>query len=502
MSKDTLLLVDALSNVKGLSPEIVFDAAEQGIREAIVTTFRKMHGTDLDLKVKIDRTSGEYVISRLWKVVDDGQVTNPASEIALSDAHKKYLNAKVGDELDEPMESIEFGRITSRTAKQYIMKKIREAEMSQIVDSYRQRVGELMSGVVQRVAREFVTVDLGNNVEGVFLREEMLPREAVRAGDRLRGYLYEVRSDGRSTQLLLSRTRPQMLTELFKIEVPEIAEQLIQVKSAARDPGVRAKIAVKTNDGRIDPIGACVGMRGSRVQAVSSELGGERIDIVLWDDNPAQMVINAMAPAEVASIVVDEDSHSIDVAVEEEQLSLAIGKNGQNVRLAGQLTGWTLNVMSKAQAEEKHKLEAQKVIQLFVDELGVDEDLAKMLVDHGFTTIEEIAYVAADELLAIDGFDEEIVEALQSRAKDILLTEAIASEERLVEGEPAEDLLTLEGMTEALAKQLAQNGVITREDLADQSVADLLDIVEDLDAAKAAELIMLARAPWFADEKK
>ena len=243
-------------------------------------------------------------------------------------------------------------------------------------------------------------------------------------------------------------------------------------------------------------------MRGSRVQAVSSELGGERIDIVLWDDNPAQMVINAMAPAEVASIVVDEDSHSIDVAVEEEQLSLAIGKNGQNVRLAGQLTGWTLNVMSKAQAEEKHKLEAQKVIQLFVDELGVDEDLAKMLVDHGFTTIEEIAYVAADELLGIDGFDEEIVEALQSRAKDILLTEAIASEERLVEGEPAEDLLTLEGMTETLAKELARNGIITREDLADQSVADLLDVVEDLDASKAAELIMLARAPWFADEKK
>jgi N utilization substance protein A len=502
MSKDTLLLIDALSNVKGLTPEVVFDAAEQGIREAIVTTFRKMHGTDLELNVKIDRVSGEYILTRHWKVVEDGQVVNPAIEVALSDAQKKDPKADVDGSLFEPMESIEFGRITSRTAKQYIMKKIREAEMTQIVESYRQRVGELMSGVVQRVAREFVTVDLGNNVEGIFLREEMLPREAVRSGDRLRGYLYEVRTDGRSTQLLLSRNRPEMLVELFKIEVPEIAEQLIQIKGSARDPGVRAKIAVKTNDGRIDPIGACVGMRGSRVQAVSSELGGERIDIILWDDNPAQMVINAMAPAEVASIVVDEDSHSIDIAVDEDQLSLAIGKNGQNVRLASQLTGWTLNVMNKAQAEEKHKDEAQKVIQLFVDELGVDEDLAKILVDQGFTTVEEVAYVEAEELLAIDGFDEEIVEALRSRAKDILLTRAIASEERLVEGEPAEDLLQLEGMTEALAKELASKGIITREDLADQGVADLLDVVEDMEASKAAELIMQARAPWFADEKK
>lgn len=502
MSKDTLSLVDALSNIKGLSPEVVFDAAEQGIREAIVTTFRKMHGTDLDIKVNIDRRNGDYAITRHWTVVEDGKVVNPAVEIALSDAQKKNSAVEVGEVLSESMESIEFGRITSRTAKQYIMKKIREAEMSQIVESYRQRVGELMSGVVQRVAREFVTVDLGNNVEGIFLREEMLPREAVRAGDRLRGYLYEVRTDGRSTQLLLSRTRSDMLVELFKIEVPEIAEQLIQVKSAARDPGVRAKIAVKTNDGRIDPIGACVGMRGSRVQAVSSELGGERIDIILWDDNPAQLVINAMAPAEVASIVVDEEAHAIDIAVEEEQLSLAIGKNGQNVRLASQLTGWTLNVMSKAQAEEKHKLEAQKVIQLFTDELGVDEDLAKILVDQGFTTIEEIAYVAPEELLAIEGFDEEIVEALTGRAKDILLTKAIVSEEHLVEGEPAEDLLNLDGMTADLAKALARNGIKTREDLAEQGVADLLDVIDNLDASKAGELIMLARAPWFADEKK
>lgn len=476
MSKEILMLIDALSNVKGLSKEVVFKAAEEGIKEALMTTLRKKHGTEIEAEVTINRETGDYEVVQILK----------------NDA---------GEEIREPLSSVEFGRIVSRSAKQAIMKKIREAETSQTAEAYRQRVGELLSGMVSRVTRDYVAVDLGNSVEGIFLREEMLPREAVRSGDRLRGYLYEVRSDVRGTQLLLSRTRPEMLIELFRIEVPEIAEQLIEVKSAARDPGVRAKIAVKTNDGRIDPIGACVGMRGSRVQAVSSELEGERVDIILWDDNPAQLVINAMAPAEVASIVVDEDSHTIDVAVEEDQLSQAIGKNGQNVRLASQLTGWNINVMTKAEAQAKHSDESRKLISLFVNELGVDEDLADILVEQGFTSIEEIAYVPSEELLAIEGFDEEIVEALRSRAKDILLTKAIATEERLSSHEePAADLLALKGMTEALARELASHGIITREDLAEQAVVDLLEITEKLDAAKAAELIMTARAHWFESE--
>ena len=495
-SKETLLLVDALSNVKNLPKELVFEATEQGIKEAIISTLRKAHGTDLDITVSINRVTGDYTITRHWKIVDDEELTDPALEIALSQAIKKDENLDVGDSVSELMEGIEFGRITSRTAKQFIMKKIREAEMTQVVNSYRQRVGELLSGTVQRVTRDFVTVDLGNNIEAIFMRDEMLPREAVRAGDRLRGALYDVKTDGRTTQLLLSRTRPEMLIELFRIEVPEVAEQLIQIKAVARDPGIRAKIAVKTNDGRIDPIGACVGMRGSRVQSVSSELNGERIDIILWDDNPAQLVINAMAPAEVSSIVVDEDSHSIDVAVDEAQLSLAIGKNGQNIRLASILTGWTLNVMSKAEADQKHQAESEKVINAFIEELGVDEELGKILVEQGFTNTEEIAYVSDEELLAIDGFDEEIVEALKSRAKEILLTTE-TDEEHQVDVEPAEDLSTMDGMTEALAKKLSSNGIVTREDLAEQGVADLLDVVPDLDAKKAAELIMTARKPWF-----
>jgi N utilization substance protein A len=473
MSKEILMLIDALSNVKGLSREVVFKAAEEGIKEAWEKTMRsKKQGIEMDIDVSINRETGDYEVIQLS--TDEN-----------------------GNTLREPLSSIEFGRIVSRSAKQAIMKKIREAETSQTAETYRQRVGELLSGTVTGVKRDCIVVDLGNSVEGIMMREEMLPREAVRSGDRLRGYLYEVRSDVRGTQLLISRTRPEMLIELFRVEVPEIAEQLIEIKSAARDPGIRAKIAVKTNDGRIDPIGACVGMRGSRVQAVSSELEGERVDIILWDDNPAQLVINAMAPAEVASIIVDEESHTIDVAVEEDQLSQAIGKNGQNVRLASQLTGWNINVMTKAEAQEKHSAEAQKLTSLFMNELGVEEDLAGILVEQGFTSIEEIAYVPSEELLTIEGFDEEIVDALRSRAKDILLTKAIATEERLGGHEPAEDMLSLEGMTEALARELAEHGISTREELAEQAVADLLDITKKLDAAKAAKLIMAARAHWF-----
>jgi N utilization substance protein A len=502
MSKEILMLVDALSNVKNLSKEIVFKAAEEGIKEALNTTLRKKHGGNINLDVSIDRESGNYDITRTWTIVEDEELTDPESEISFSEAQKKDAECEVGGIIQEPFKSMEFGRIVSRSAKQAIMKKIREAETSQTAEAFRHRIGEILSGAVSRVTRDHVVIDLGNNTEGVFLREEMLPREAARIGDRMRGYLYEVRADVRGTQLFLSRTRPEMLIELFRLEVPEIAEQLIEVKAAARDSGIRSKIAVKTNDGRIDPIGACVGMRGARVQAVSGELGGERVDIILWDDNPAQLVINAMAPAEVSSIVVDEELHTIDVAVEEAQLSQAIGKNGQNVRLASQLTGWEINVMSKKEAQTKHQAESQKLVDLFIQELDVDEDLAKILAEQGFTSIEEIAYVPQDELLAIEGFDEEIVEALRTRAKDILLTKAIASEERLSEHEPAEDLLNLKGMTSHLANQLAAHGILTREDLADQGVMDLLDIIQELDAAKAAELIMAARAHWFNEENK
>ncbi len=352
-----------------------------------------------------------------------------------------------------------------------------------------------MTGVAKKVIRDYILLDLGNNAEAILPRPEMIPHEAMRNGDRVRAYLYEIRSDVKGPQMSVSRTRPEMLIELFKIEVPEIGEELIEIKGAARDPGSRAKIAVKTNDGRIDPIGACVGMRGSRVQAVSSELGGERIDIVLWDDNPAQLVINAMAPAEVASIIVDEDSHTMDIAVKEEQLSQAIGRGGQNVRLASELTGWTLNVMTEAQVKAKTTAEAENVAQLFKDKLGVDEDIANVLVEEGFSSLEEIAYVPIQEMEEIEGFDEELVEALRERAKGALLTKAIAEEQEL-EKEPAQDLLEMEGMEKNLAYLLARNGIITREDLAEQSVDDLLDLGE-IDQQTAAKLIMTARQPWF-----
>jgi N utilization substance protein A len=501
VNKEISMHLDALSNIKGLSKEIVFSVAEEGIKEALVAIMRKKTGVELSLEVSINRETGDYSVVQVKEIVEDEDFTSAETQITLSDARKIEPDCEVGEEIREPLVFEEFGRMVSRHAKQAIMKKIREAEMLQTAQAYQNRIGELFTIVVQRVTREQVTGDLGDNsVEGIFLREEMLPREAVRTGDRLRGYLYEVKSDIRGTQLYLTRTRPEMLTELFRLEVPEIAEQLIEVKSAARDPGIRAKIAVKTNDGRIDPIGACVGMRGSRVQAVSGELGGERVDIILWNDNPAQLVINAMAPAEVSSIVVDEDSHSIDVAVEEEQLALAIGKNGQNVRLASILTGWNINIMTKEDAQQKHQAETQRVVDLLMKELDVDEDLAKTLVDQGFTNAEEVAYVPAEELLAIDGFDEDIVEALRRRAKDMLLTKAIVSEENLSGQQPAEDLLALKGMTLELAKELAAQGILTREDLAEQGVADLLDITKKLNAAKAAELIMAARAHWFSEE--
>lgn len=491
MNKEILLVAEAVSNEKDVNKELIFEAIEA----ALAMATKKRYGADTDVRVAINRKTGDYETYRRWLVVaDDEPIEFPESQLTLTEAKQRKSNIKLGDFLEEPLASVEFGRIAAQTAKQVIVQKVREAERAKIVEAYQSRVGELFTGVVKKVSREGIILDLAVNIEAIIPREEMIPREEVRTNDRLRGYLYEVKAQPRGPQLFVSRTHPQMLVELFRIEVPEIGEELIEIKSVARDPGSRAKIAVKTNDGRIDPIGACVGMRGARVQAVSSELCGERIDIVLWDDNPAQLVINAMAPAEVASIVMDEDTHAMDVAVLEEQLSQAIGRNGQNVRLASLLTGWTINVMTEADAAKKSATESENVQSLFVEQLGVDEEIAQILVREGFTTLEEIAYVPQDEMLQIDEFDEDIVEALRNRAKDVLLTQALVTEES--SAEPAADLLALEGMSEELARMLAKHGVATREELAEQSIDELLEFT-DLDRDKAGQLIMKARAHWF-----
>lgn len=496
MNKEILLVVEAVSNEKGVDSEVIFQAIEAALEMAT----KKRAGVDIDVKVTIDRKTGDYKTIRYWHVIDEAseeeEEDDGVTRLTVDQARTRKADAKVGDKLEESMESVEFGRIAAQKAKQVIVQKVLEAERAQVVNAYKERLGQLVTGVVKKVIREYVLLDLGNNAEAVLPRSEMIPHEAMRTGDRVRAYLYEIRSDLKGPLMTVSRTRPEMLIELFKIEVPEIGEELIEIKGAARDPGSRAKIAVKTNDGRIDPIGACVGMRGSRVQAVSSELGGERIDIVLWDDNPAQLVINAMAPAEVASIIVDEDSHTMDIAVKEEQLPQAIGRNGQNVRLASDLTGWTLNVMTEKQAKEKSSAELNSVLELFKDKLGIDEDIAQILVEEGFASLEEIAYVPIQELLEVDGFDEDLVTALRERAKGILLTKAIAQEQELEKIEPAQDLLEMEGMERHLAYLLAKHGIITREDLAEQSVDDLLEIGE-FDEDTAARLIMTARQPWF-----
>ncbi|MCW8917548.1 MAG: transcription termination factor NusA [Gammaproteobacteria bacterium] len=499
MSKEILLVVDAVSNEKGVAPEIIFEAMET----ALATASKKKHGGDVDIRVCIDRTTGDYDTFRRWEVIDDVEtqiLENPAREITLSAARLDDPEIQSGDFIEEQIESVDFGRIAAQTAKQVIVQKVREAERAQVVDAYRHRVGELINGVVKRLDRGSVILDMGNNVEALIAREHLIPREPVRPGDRLRGYLFDVRSEPRGPQLFVSRSIPEFIIQLFKLEVPEVGEGLIDIMGAARDPGLRAKIAVRSNDSRIDPIGACVGMRGSRVQAVTNEMGGERVDIVLWNDNPAQYVINAMAPAEVLSIVVDEDSHSMDIAVAEEQLSQAIGRGGQNVRLASELTGWELNVMTDAQAEEKNEAEAGTLVAMFQDTLNVDEDVAVILVQEGFSSLEEVAYVPVSEMLEIEEFDETIVEELRARAKDVLVTYEISSEEH-GGAEPEQDLLELEGMDPALAEALAARGVTTMEDLAELAVDELMEI-DGMDEERAGQLIMTARAPWFADEQE
>lgn len=495
MNKEILLVAEAVSNEKDVPQEVIFEAIEV----ALATATKKRYEEEADIRVVIDRTSGDYETFRRWLVVSNEEVPALGTELTMEEAEEIDKALQPGDIHEEEVESVKFGRIAAQTAKQVIVQKVREAERAKVVEQYRDRQGELISGSVKKVTRDNIIVDLGNNAEALLPREYLIQREAFRMGDRVRAILLEVRSEGRGPQLVMSRSCNEMLIELFRIEVPEISEEVIEIRAASRDPGSRAKIAVKTNDGRIDPVGACVGMRGSRVQAVSNELGGERVDIVLWDDNPAQLVINAMAPAEVASIVQDEETHSMDVAVAEDALAMAIGRNGQNVRLASELTGWELNVMTEAEAEEKHQSEVGNVIEDFIQHLDVDEDVAEVLVEEGFTTLEEVAYVPVEEMLEIDGFDEDIVEELRKRAKDALLNLAIASEEQLDKAEPAEDLLEMEGMDKHLAFLLAAEGIITMEDLAEQSIDDLLDI-EGMDEERAAALIMTARAPWFAEE--
>lgn len=492
MNREILLVAEAVSNEKGVAEEVIFEAMEQ----ALAMATKKRFDENSNIRVTIDRSTGSYQTYRWWDVVGDDVLAELGTQFTLEEAHEVDPELKAGDIYEEQIENAEFGRIAAQTAKQVIVQRVRDAERALVARQYEHRLGELLGGMVKKVTREHIIVDLGNNAEGLLPREELVGREVFRINDRIRAVLTGINLEGRGPVLELSRKCNEMLIQLFRIEVPEIAEQVIEIRAAARDPGARAKIAVKTNDGRMDPIGACIGMRGARVQAVSNELDGERIDIVLWDDNPAQLVINAMSPAEVESIIVDEDSHTMDVAVAADNLAQAIGRGGQNVRLASELTGWNINVMSVDEIQAKQEEEAGNTIEQFMDRLDVEEDVATVLVEEGFTTLEEVAYVPLDEMAGIEGFDQEVAEELRARAKDALLTRALASEEELAEAAPAEDLLSMAGMDRTLAYKLAARGIVVMEDLAEQAVDDLLEI-EGMTPERAAELIMTARAPWF-----
>lgn len=496
MNKNILLMVDVVSNEKGVEQELIFEALEA----ALASAAKEQYGDEADLRVAIDRDTGDYETFQRWTVLDDEseEFEYPERQIKLTYAQKEMPEATEGDVIERPVPSVDFGRIGAQKAKQVIVQKVREAERAQVVAAFQDRVGELITGQIKRIERGNVIVDLGGNAEAIILRDQLIPREPVRPNDRIRGYLYEVSPQVRGPQLFLSRTSPQFLMELFKLEVPEIAQGLIDLKGAARDPGLRAKIAVQAKDKRIDPVGACVGMRGSRVQSVSNELAGERVDIVPWDENIAQFVINAMAPAEVETIIVDEEAHSMTIGVAEEKLAQAIGRGGQNVRLASELTGWVLNVMTAAEAENKKEEENQSVLQAFMENLDVDAEVASVLVQEGFTTLEEIAYVPAQELEEIEEFDEAIVEELRNRARDVLLTRAIAKAEQRAHVQPAEDLLALDGIDEDTAYQLAEVGVATLEGLADLATDELLEMLPAFGEERASSLIMAARAKAYA----
>lgn len=494
MSKEVLLVVEGIANEKRVPKEAIF----QAIEEALAMATRKRHDDACEVRVAIDRKTGEYDTFRRWEVVaTEEEMIDGSIQMSLDAARKMDANAQVGGWVEQPMESIEFGRIGAQTAKQVILQKLREVERAKVVEEYSARQGKLITGVVKRIDKGMVFLDLGENVEAVVMKQDQLPSDNFRMGERVRGLLREVKFMPRGPQLFVSRTTPEMLIELFKIEVPEVGDEMIDIMGAARDPGVRAKVAVRANDKRIDPIGACIGMRGARVQAITNELGGERIDVVLWNDDPVQCVINAMAPAEIVKISMDEDMHSMDLAVPDDGLAKAIGIRGQNVRLASELTGWELNVMTQTEMEAKAYAESSTQIQLFVNALGVDDDLAQVLVAEGFTSIEEVAYVPLAEMLEIDGFDEALVNVLRERAKDYLLTKAIELEERKESLRPEADLLALDGMTEEMALTLAENGVNTQELLAELGVDELLELIA-MPESKASALIMAARAPWFA----
>ncbi len=490
MSREVLLLVDALAREKNVSREIVFSALES----ALASATKKRYREDVDIRIAIDRNTGDYSSFRRWQVVEDEALESADRQLTLAEAHEKNPELKLGDYIEEPLEPIEFGRIGAQAARQVILQKIRDAEREQILNDFLLRQEHLVTGVIKRMERGNAILESGR-VEALLPRDQMIPKENLRAGDRVRAYLAQIDRGSRGPQLLLSRTAPEFLVKLFELEVPEIEEGLLQIHGAARDPGSRAKIAVHSNDKRIDPIGTCVGMRGSRVQAVTSELAGERVDIVLWSEDPAQFVINALAPAEVTSIMVDEETHSMDVVVDEENLAQAIGRNGQNVKLASELTGWELNIMTEDESRKKNQEQFDLTRALFMDKLDVDEEVADILVQEGYNTLEEVAYVPLNEMLEIEAFDEETVNELRSRARNVLLTEEIASEER-VQNE-VEDLLSLEGMDGETARLLASHGVVTRENLADLAADDLVELI-GMDRDRASELIMTARAPWFA----
>tara|TARA_Y100000768_G_scaffold69084_1_gene48502 strand:+ start:912 stop:2411 length:1500 start_codon:yes stop_codon:yes gene_type:complete len=499
MSKEILTVVEVVSNEKGVEQDVIFGAIEAALASAAA----KKHEEDIDTRVQIDRKTGEHETFRRWMVFEDEstELEFPDQELRMIDAVDIDKNATPGEYVEVPIESVGFGRISAQMAKQVIVQKVREAERDQVTNEYKDREGELLSGLVKRVDRNGAFMDLGGNAEGFIPRENLIPREAIRMHDRVKALLAEVKDEPRGPQLILTRTSPQFLIELFKIEVPEVGQGLIEILGAARDPGLRAKISVKSNEPRIDPVGACVGIRGSRVQSVSNELAGERVDIILWNDNPAQYVINSMSPAEVISIVVDEDTHSMDVAVDEEKLSQAIGRGGQNIRLASELTEWELNVMTEVDADMKSEQETRGLIELFTGQLDVDEEVALILVQEGFASVEEVAYVPASELMQIEEFDEDMVDELRNRARDVLLTQAIVAEEKIENAEPADDLLELKGVSKKLASKLASKGVITREDLAELASDDLIEI-DDMEKEKADALIMEARSHWFDEDEK
>jgi len=489
MNRELLLLVDALSREKNVPKEIVFTALEA----ALASATKKKYADNIDARVSIDRETGDYESFRRWTVVPDEEHEEPAHQIAITDAAERDPALALGDVVEAPLEPVEFGRIGAQAAKQVILQKIRDAEREQILNDFLERDDNLLSGTVKRIERGNVIVESGR-IEGLIPRDQLIPKEMLRVGDRVRAYVMKIDRTAKGPQLILSRVAPEFIMRLFELEVPEIEEGLIEIKAAARDPGIRAKIAVKSNDPRLDPQGTCIGMRGSRVTAVTNELAGERVDIVLWSEDPAKLVINALAPAEVQSIVVDEERHAMDVVVDEENLAIAIGRSGQNVRLASEMTGWELNLMSVEESQQKHEAETGRLRSLFIEKLDVDEEVADILISEGFTSLEEVAYVPITEMNEIEAFDEDTVNELRSRARNALLTDAIAREESVENVEEA--LLGLEGMDTDIASKLAANGITTRDALADLAGDELVELT-GMDPAKAQDLIMKARAHWF-----